>query len=175
MDGEESDLEDEAHLQHLSRARDVFARRQEPPEHRTPAPALLPPGTRCAAAPALRQQQQQLAGELEHQQQVRHRRQAEAQHSRPAHTAAVVPTHCLLALCSASASAYATSLPATTTATTATSTASTTQVVPPVDISRTVKPLERRTPLLRAWTEDEELRLLQGVVQYGESLLLLLL
>ena len=168
MDGEESDLEDEAHLQHLSRARDVFARRQEPPEHRTPAPALLPPGTRCAAAPALRQQQQQLAGELEHQQQVRHRRQAEAQHSRPAHTAAVVPTHCLLALCSASASASAASLPTA-------ATAATTQVVPPVDISRTVKPLERRTPLLRAWTEDEELRLLQGVVQYGESLLLLLL
>ena len=173
MDGEESDLEDEAHLQHLSRARDAFARRQEPPEHRTPAPALLPPGTRCAAAPALRQQQQQLAGELEHQQQVRHRRQAEAQHSRPAHTAAVVPTHCLLALCSASGSAYASSLPAATA--TGTTTASTTQVVPPVDISRTVKPLERRTPLLRAWTEDEELRLLQGVVQYGESLLLLLL
>ena len=168
MDGEESDLEDEAHLQHLSRARDAFARRQEPPEPRTPAPALLPPGTRCAAAPALRQQQQQLAGELEHQQQVRHRRQAEAQHSRPAHTAAVVPTHCLLALCSASGSASAASLPTA-------ATAATTQVVPPGDISRTVKPLERRTPLLRAWTEDEELRLLQGVVQYGESLLLLLL
>ena len=48
-------------------------------------------------------------------------------------------------------------------------------MVPPVDISRAARPLERRTPLVRAWTEDEELRLLQGVVQYGEGLLLRLL
>lgn len=171
MDGDESDLEDDAHLLHLSHARDAFVKRQEHAAARpATAAALLSQGPRRAAAPALRQQQQQLAGQLEHQQQVRHRQQAEAQQPRRV-PCAVVPTHALLALCGTSNTV--------TTNTTVGGGAAGAQVaavvVPPVDISRAARPLERRTPLVRAWTEDEELRLLQGVVQYGEGLLFRLL